>query len=155
MNRFRSTIVIGAISLLALVGCNKTAQSTADTSPTASPSTVAQPSTSPTTEASTQTTTASQPANSRFGELIAVITKTKTSVDTGNFAKAKDAFDQFEDSWSKVEDGVKAKSSKIYDEIEKNAETVSNELKTSKPDKAKVAAALQALNQDITTAAKP
>ena len=41
------------------------------------------------------------------------------AVKTGNFAKARDSFNAFDDKWDSIEDLVKARSRDAYDAIEK------------------------------------
>ncbi|HEY9618484.1 MAG TPA: hypothetical protein V6C64_16695 [Microcoleaceae cyanobacterium] len=150
-------IAIGALCFLALAGCNAGEQATtppaSSTAPTAEQSTTAQSSTAP---SATPDKTAAKPGAAAdqpgFQALTDVVAKTKTAVNAGDFTKAMDEFDKFEDSWSKVEDGVKAKSAKTYDAIEEGMDQTTAAIKGS--DKTKALAALQTLDQNIATAAK-
>ncbi|MFN6538467.1 MAG: DUF4363 domain-containing protein [Nostoc sp. EkiNYC01] len=164
MKRFNQVLIVALISLMALAGCNNGEESATQTSPPASSTseTAATPAatTSPETPATPAATTspgtgATSAATTEFAGLQGVVTNTKTAVDGGNFAKAKEEFDKFEDSWSKVEDGVKAKSPKTYKEIEDKADEIKAGLKASAPNKQKLLTALQSLNKDVTSVAKP
>ncbi|MBD2409413.1 DUF4363 domain-containing protein [Nostoc calcicola FACHB-389] len=162
MNRFNPVLIVAVISLMALVGCNNSEESATQTSPPASSTseTAATPAatTNPTaaTPAATTNPTAGTPAaTTEFAGLQGVVSNTKTAVDAGNFAKAKEEFDKFEDFWSKVEDGVKAKSAKTYKEIEDKEDEIKAGLKASAPNKQKLLTALESLNKDVTSVAKP
>ncbi|PMB13251.1 hypothetical protein CEN48_14740 [Fischerella thermalis CCMEE 5282] len=87
-----------------------------------------------------------------FDALISVVSNTKTAVESGNFDKAQQEFDKFENAWVKVEDGVKTKSSKTYNAIENAATQVKGALKAK--DKAKALEGLQTLNSNIATVSK-
>lgn len=138
MNRPSFVLIIGAISLLSLVGCNSDKVADTQTSPEAS-------------QGSSVGATGSQ---SGFNSLLGVVSNTKAAVEAGNFAKAKDEFNKFEGNWNKVEDGVKAKSPTSYKAIEDNADQVNGELKASTPNKAKVLTALQSLQKNINSVTK-
>ncbi|MFM7576876.1 MAG: hypothetical protein ACKO5Q_08065, partial [Microcystaceae cyanobacterium] len=58
-----------------------------------------------------------------------------------------------QESWTGVEETVKTKSETAYGQIEKQMETVSTLLKTSKPDATQLTSELQALGQSLTSAA--
>jgi len=138
MFRFHQLLIASAVSLLALAGCNSTQQASTPQSPamTSSASPVA----------------ATEPAG--YGPLMNVVSNTKAAVESGNFTQAQEQFSKFEDSWSKVEDGVKAKSPSSYDAIEASMDTITAGLKQSQPSKEKVLAALQSLEQTINSVAK-
>lgn len=131
MKSFTYIIPVIAISLLTLAGCNNAQQSTTQT------------------PATTETTGATQGG---FDALISVVSNTKTAVETGNFDKAQQEFDKFENAWVKVEDGVKTKYSKTYNAIEDAATQVKSALKAK--DKAKALEGLQTLNSNIATVSK-
>ncbi|MER3494325.1 MAG: DUF4363 domain-containing protein [Mastigocladus sp. ERB_26_2] len=131
MKSFIYIIPVIVISLLTLVGCNNAQQSTTQT------------------PATTETTGATQAG---FDALSSVVSNTKTAVEAGNFDKAQQEFDKFENAWVKVEDGVKTKSSKTYNAIEDAATQVKGALKAK--DKAKVLEGLQTLNSNIATVSK-
>ncbi|MHC5594984.1 MAG: DUF4363 domain-containing protein [Nostoc sp.] len=152
MNRFNPVLIVALFSLMTLVGCNKGEQPTAQTSPAGS--SISDTAASPAATTSGQTAV-SPSANTGFKGLEAVVTNTKTAVVAGNFAKAKGEFDKFEDSWSKVEDGVKAKSPTTYKEIEDKADEIKAGLKASAPNKPKLLTALASLNKNVTSVAKP
>ncbi|AUT04255.1 DUF4363 domain-containing protein [Nostoc sp. CENA543] len=139
MKRFQAVAIVTIISLMALVGCNNVEQ----------PNTQASPSENTTKTVATSTETTD------FKGLEGVITNTKTAVEAGNFTKAKGEFEKFEGFWSKVEDGVKAKSPKTYKDIEDQADEIKAGLKSSKPNKQKVLTALASLSKNVTSVAKP
>jgi soluble cytochrome b562 len=149
---FNQLWVVGVISLFVLAGCNSTEQSATQTSPDASSAT-SETVTPP--KASGTANTKQENAQGGFKDLHNVVSKTKTAVEAGDFAKAKAEFSKFEDSWSKVEDGVKAKSRDRYNAIEENMDAVTKPLKESKPSKQKILGALQSLDQAITSVTKP
>ncbi|MEH1866872.1 MAG: DUF4363 domain-containing protein [Nostoc sp.] len=140
MKRLIYIIPVTAISLLTLVGCNSDQKSTTQT-----------PTTTETTKATTVSKTPSA-TQGGFDTLAGVVTNTKTAVQAGNFDKAQQEFNKFENSWSKVEDGVKTKSSKTYNVIEDAATQVKGSLKAK--DKAKSLQGLQTLETNIATASK-
>ncbi|MEH2115321.1 DUF4363 domain-containing protein [Nostoc sp.] len=152
MNRFNPLLIVALISMMALVGCNNGEQSSTTQTPPAGTST-SQTAASP-TPASTPTAT-TPAATSEFQGLQGVVTNTKAAVSGGNFSKAKGEFEKFEDFWSKVEDGVKVKSPTTYKEIEDKADEIKAGLKASAPNKQQVLTALEVLNKDITSVAKP
>ena len=140
MKRLIYIIPVTAIGLLTLVGCNSDQKSTTQT---------------PTTTETTGGTTASKaPGTTQggFDPLVSVVSNTKTAVQAGNFDKAQQEFNKFENSWSKVEDGVKTKSSKTYNVIEDTATQVKGALKAK--DKAKALKGLQTLDTNIATVSK-
>jgi hypothetical protein len=131
MNRFQLLLVGTAI--LGLAGCGDPEASTPE---------------APAAKASIAT------GASGFTVLQGVTDKTAAAVKSDNFDQAKTEFEQFEESWKTVEDGVKTKSSDAYKKIEEGLDTVNGEFKNKQPDKAKVATALQSLSKEITAAAK-
>ena len=134
--QFRRVLIVGAISILALTGCNnaETTQSSPGESNTSNP----------------VATTSSVV----YPGLLAVVSSTKASVEAGDYTKAKTEFAKFEDNWKPVEDGIKAKSGDSYRAIEDSLDTVSAELNGSKPDKDKVLTALQSMETNINSASK-
>jgi high-affinity Fe2+/Pb2+ permease len=88
-----------------------------------------------------------------FTGLTGAISATKTAVETGDFAKAKTEVAKFEGYWSKVEDGVKAKSPATYDAIETSMKNVQKAVDSS--DKTKALDALKSFGSAVTSAAKP
>ncbi|MHC5748508.1 MAG: DUF4363 domain-containing protein [Nostoc sp.] len=164
MNRFNPVMIVAAISMMTLVGCNKGDEPTAQTPPagssisdtTATPTATASPDAAATPSATTSPGAAASPAKTtEFQGLQSVVTNTKTAVEAGDFTKAKGEFDKFEDFWSKVEDGVKTKSPTTYKEIEDKSDEIKAGLKTSVPNKQKLSTALGVLNKDVTSVAKP
>ncbi|MBW4633536.1 MAG: DUF4363 domain-containing protein [Iphinoe sp. HA4291-MV1] len=139
MKRLSDVIAVTVISLLALVGCNSTQQSTTQV-----------PSTTETT--ATPASDHSNVTQDGFGNLVTVVSNTKIAVKAGKFDQAKQEFDKFENAWAKVEDGVKTKSPKSYAAIEDTATQVKSALKAK--DKAKALERLQTLDKDIATVSK-
>lgn len=157
MLRFNRAIAI--ILMLALVGCNSAQQAPPDvsnspTTATTSPTDTAtsdRDKTAPGKPEGGKSTTDSQTTG--FDALTTVISNTRSAVETGDFTKAATEFDQFEDSWSQVEDGVKAKSQDTYAAIEDGMDAVNAAVKGK--NKTQALTALQALDKNIATAAKP
>ena len=140
MKSFKPMLIIAGISLLTLVGCTSAEKATTETTPAA-------------TSKSTGTATTKKSIPGNKG-LLAVVSKTKTAVTSGNFVQAKKEFDKFEDAWKEVEDGIKAKSRDNYEAVEKSMDEISSELKASKPQKDKLLASLQLLTKTINTISK-
>jgi septal ring factor EnvC (AmiA/AmiB activator) len=141
MNRLKPMAIAIGISLLALVGCTTTKDAAVQ----------------PTLEATPAANVAvSSPTASTTGNdsLLAVVSNTKTAVSAGNFVQAQKEFDQFEDVWENVEDGIKAKSRDKYETIEKSMDEIEGELKASQPQKDKLLALLQSLETNIKTVSK-
>jgi hypothetical protein len=136
-------LIVGAMSIFALTGCNKTE------------TTQSSPGESSASPVATATTSSSSASPAGYPGLLAVVTSTKASVEAGNFAQAKTDFGKFEDNWKPIEDGFKAKSKDSYSAIEDSSDQVKNELKGSQPNKAKLLAALQTMETSINKASKP
>lgn len=134
--RFSHMLTVGAISILALTGCNNTA------------TTQSSPGESNASPVATSTSTTTYPG------LITVISSTKASVEAGDYAKAKTDFAKFEDNWKPVEDGIKAKSSDSYSAIEDSLDKINGELNGSQPNKDKVLADLQLMETNINNVSK-
>lgn len=150
MIRFdRRLVLVAAVSGLTLFGCGQP-QNTASNS-TAAPETSTAANSAPSTAPQT---TASTAANPQFEGLRTVINTTRVDVNAGNFEKAKSDFSQLEDHWSKVEDGVKAKSSDTYNAIEDTTDKVNEGLKASQPNKDEILSALSTLETNVNNAAK-
>jgi hypothetical protein len=143
MARLNQILVVGAVTLLALTGCEGVQEAS---TPKTSTSQI------PAATAISTSDKAGSPAS--YAELSGIVSNTKTAVQTGNFAKAKTEFDKFETAWKKVEDGIKKKSPKSYDAVEETAEKVMAELKKTNPSKDKVLAQLQSLEQTISSIPK-
>ncbi|MTJ13525.1 DUF4363 domain-containing protein [Anabaena sp. UHCC 0187] len=141
MKRFQPILMIAGISLLTLVGCSNGEQATIETTPAA------------TSNANVAANPATTSTAGNDG-LLAVVSKTKTAVTSGNFVQAKKEFDKFEDVWKEVEDGIKAKSRDNYDAVEKSMDEISGELKAAKPQKDKLITALQSLEKTINAVSK-
>ena len=135
INRLSYAIAITAIGLFALTGCNGTTQPTTQTSPTV-----------------TAVSGSSNTTQDGFNALVGVVSNTKTAVDAGKFDQAQQEFDKFEDSWAKVEDGVKAKYPNNYAAIEDTTTQVKSAIKAK--DKTKAIEALQTLDKNIATVSK-
>ncbi|MBA2750077.1 MAG: DUF4363 domain-containing protein [Tatlockia sp.] len=133
--RFSHVLMVGAISILALTGCNNA--ETTQSSPEAN-------SAAPVATTST----------AGYAELLAVVTGTKTSVEAGDYAKAKTEFAKFEDNWKPVENGIKVKSGDSYKAIEDSLDTINAEFKGSTPNKDKVLTALQSMETTINSVSK-
>ncbi|MDZ8226812.1 MULTISPECIES: DUF4363 domain-containing protein [unclassified Nostoc] len=164
MNRFNPVLIVAAISMMTLVGCNKSEEPTAQTPPagssiadtTATPAATTSPDATATPSATTSPGAVATPGKTtEFQGLQGVVINTKAAVEAGDFTKAKGEFDKFEDFWSKVEDGVKAKSPTTYKEIEDKSDEIKAGLKASAPNKQKLSTALGVLNKDVTSVAKP
>jgi hypothetical protein len=144
MIRLNSMLAIGAVSILALTGCNA-----AEKSATNAADSVVQN----TTGAASAAKDKVAGAVSGFTGLKDVVASTKTAVEAGDFAKAQTEIAKFEGFWATVEDGVKAKSSAAYDAIETSVSGVEEAVKSS--DKPKAMDSLKALGDAVATAAKP
>jgi hypothetical protein len=142
MARFNQILVLSAISLIALAGCDSAKEaSTPQTSSTPVP-------------AATAVKTEKAASQGNYAELSGVVSSTNAAVQAGNFAKAKTEFDKFEDAWKKVEDPIKAKSPKDYEAVEETTEKVMAELKKSQPSKDQVLTQLQSLEKTINSIPK-
>lgn len=142
MTRFNQALIIGATSLLTLAGCSKTEQPASEISP------------SPMATASSPAESMQPETADNFKGLMGVVANTRVAVETGDYTKAKQEFKQFEGFWSKVEDGVKEKSSDTYNTIEDAMDQISSEVSASQPDQAKALAALKTLEDSINSASK-
>ncbi len=134
-------LIVGAMSIFALTGCNN-AQTTQSSPGESNASPVA------------TATTSSSASPAGYSGLLAVVSTTKTSVEAGDYTKAKAGFAKFEDNWKPVEDGFKAKSKDSYNAIEDNLDQVNGEFKGSQPSKAKVLAVLQSMETTISKVSK-
>lgn len=142
MARFNQILILSALSLLTLAGCDSAQEaSTPKTSSSAVPATAAK-----TDKAETAL---------KYPELSGLVFYTKTAVQADDFAKAKTEFGKFENAWKKVEDRIKAKAPKGYNAIEEATAKVTTELKKSQPSKDKVLAELDSLDKTIKTFPKP
>jgi hypothetical protein len=137
MARLNQILVLSALSLLTLAGCDSAQEaSTPQNSPSAVPATV-------------KTDKATPVLN--YPELSGLVFYTKNAVQAGNFAKAKTEFGKFENAWKKFEDGIKAKAPKSYNEVEDTSEKVTTEFKKSQPSKDKLIVELDSLDKTIKT----
>jgi hypothetical protein len=83
------------------------------------------------------------------GELMTVVTNTKTAVEAGDFATAKTEFAKFSETWTKVGEGIKTASPDAYSAIETGVGNVTTALNEANPDKTKVMDALTALTTSL------
>jgi len=142
MARFNQILLLSAISLLALAGCDSAKEaSTPQTSSAPVP-------------AATAVKTEKAASQGNYAELSGVVSSTKAAVQAGNFPKAKTEFDKFENAWKKVEDGIKGKAPKSYDAVEDTTEKVMTSLKKSQPSKDQVLTQLQSLEKTISSIPK-
>lgn len=142
MIRFNSMLAIGAVSVLALTGCN-TEKATTDAA-----NSVVQNTTGVISSAKDKVTG----AVSGFTALKGVVANTKTAVESEDFPTAQTEIAKFEGFWTIVEDDVKAKSSPTYDAIETSVSGVEESVKAS--DKPKAMDSLKALDDAVATASK-
>lgn len=155
MKFYQLVVVLSAVSLVGLAGCSQSEKSGSSSSMSGAPTETSQ---KPADSGSTSTVTpqasskSASDASQNFSALLVVVTKTQAAVNANDYKEAQTEFDKFEDSWSKVEDGVKAKSSDTYNAIEDNADQVKSALKAS--DKTKALAALKNLNTSVASASK-
>ncbi|MBE9094420.1 DUF4363 domain-containing protein [Tychonema sp. LEGE 07203] len=143
MARFNQILVLGAVSLLTLAGCDSAKEAS---TPQISPLPV------PAATAVAKTEKAVSQGN--YAELSAVVSSTKAAVQTGDFVKAKTEFDKFENAWKQVEDGIKTKAPKSYEAVEDSAEKVTDDLKKGQPSKDQVLAQLESLETTINSIPK-
>ena len=134
MKSSRSLIIGVAVISLAVAGCGAEQKSS-----TPAPQT-------------TQAPTAAAPSGTGFVALSSVVSKAKAAVNAGNFSQATQDFNQFENAWKSVEDGVKTKSPSGYGAIEDAATQVSSALKSS--NKVKALTGLQVLETTIATVSR-
>ena len=141
MARFNQILILSAVTLLTLAGCDSAKEaSTPQNSPSAVPATV-------------KTDKAAPVIN--YPELSGLVFYTKNAVQAGNLAKAKTDFGKFENAWKKVEDRIKAKAPKSYNELEDSADKVTTELKKSQPSKDKLLVELELMDKTIKSFPKP
>ncbi|MBW4515897.1 MAG: hypothetical protein KME11_11805 [Timaviella obliquedivisa GSE-PSE-MK23-08B] len=171
MIRISQLLALGTVGLLSLAGCSNPDQasnpSVVDSSQQASTDAAKDAAGAANTAAdaakdaagaandTAQNTATSGTVAMGAGELMSVVTNTETAVEAGDFAKAKEEFAKFGDSWSKVGEGIKTASSDGYTAIETNVGNVNTALGEAQPDKTKVMDALTALSTSIASVAKP
>lgn len=154
---YKYAMTVVALSLLVLTGCNKAQKSTEQSSSATTPAVTeatAQPAPNPPEATKEQSTPQESPSTERsqnFTALMDVISNTQKAVEANDFAKARTEFEKFEDFWSKVEDGVKAKAPNTYNSIEDNADALKNQLKAS--NKAKSLSSLKKLQTSLISVA--
>jgi hypothetical protein len=131
----QALLTVGAVALLALTACGKkdeVAEVPVEKVPAAAMS--AKP---------------AAPAMGGIGGLKSVVTDTKTAIAAGDFAKASASIGKFEAAWKPVEDGIKAKSPKVYAAIEGAVPKVVAAVKSK--DKTAAMAALTGLETAMST----
>lgn len=89
---------------------------------------------------------------SGFPGMLDIIDKTKTAIEAKNFDLAETEFEQLEDSWETVEDGVKAKSKATYTAIEDSMDTIDKKIEAK--DAEGTIAELQLLSKNVTSVSK-
>ena len=156
---------VGMVSLLALTGCSGSGDkaTTSEASPSAmsspdamaaSPSAAASPDAMASSPGASPAMSGSAMSDSKTAGMKQVVASTTAAVEAGDFAKAKTEFGQLEGHWSKIEDGVKEKSSETYNKIEDTTSAVNSALKEAQPSKDKTLAALKSLDEAIAGADK-
>ncbi len=142
MARLNQILVLSAISLITLAGCDSAEEAfTPKTSSSAVPAATAK---------------TDKPATLLYyPELSGIAFNTKKAVEAGDFAKAKTEFVKFENSWKKFKDPIKAKAPKGHDALEETTAKVTTELKKSQPSKDKLIADLESIDKTIKTFPKP
>src|ERR1700730_6490554 len=78
----------------------------------------------------------------------AVIQRSLTAARAGDLKAAKAAYDQYENSWFDIEDGVRTSSRDSYVAMEKAMTGISNAFAATPPDANQVASALIALDRE-------
>ena len=73
------------------------------------------------------------------------------ALKAGDFAKARKAFDRFDNKWDSIEDLIKDRSMDAYVTIEKNMIQVEQALMPDKPDVAKVTALVTSITDPYNT----
>jgi len=174
MTHLKQTLIFGALSLMAIAGCSSAPESTqAPTTASPAATTAPQKAADAMGDAKQKAADATgamkdkaqgaadamkdkagsmKTAVTGFADLTSVVNNTKAAVEAGDFAKAKTEFGKFQGDWSKVADGVKAKSPDAYKAIEAGAGEVSSAIKAG--DKAKALSALQAIGKNVLVASK-
>jgi hypothetical protein len=88
-----------------------------------------------------------------FKAIQAVVSKTETAVEAGDFAAATKDFAGFETNWKTVEDGVMKTSPTFYGAVEKASKAVDTGLKAK--DKPGTIKALNELHNTLQAGSKP
>lgn len=143
----RQVWIASTLTVLTLMACTSPQQSTTtENSPT--PAATSSAAASP-----TNTTTATGTgAKDTPSQMKGYLSQSIEAVKANDFTKAKSDFKEFDESWEKVEDGVKEQSKAGYKEIEDAMDQVENTLvKPAAPDKGKAIAALESLSKTVET----
>ncbi len=139
MPRFSHALPFFA-SLLLIAGVACTTTGTTISAPT--PASTAKPASA----ASPSATSPSQQLEAAAQE----VDKAIAAAQAGDLAKAKHEFEEFDEDWDKIEDGIKAKSPDAYKAIEDAMDEVEVALvKSGSPSKDAATAALQKLRRVI------
>ncbi len=131
----QALLSVSAVALLALTACGKkeeVAEVPVEKVPTAAMS-----------------SKPAAPAMGGVAGLKSVVTTTKAAVASGDFAKASASIGKFEAAWKPVEDGIKAKSPKIYSLVEDSIPKLTAAIKNK--DKAGAMAVLVPLETAMST----
>ncbi len=136
MKRLPIILIVGILSTFTLAGCSQTQPPTTEQQPTT------------TATESSASNTPETPGKGVSG-LLSVVSNTKTAAEAGDFAKAKQEFEKFEDVWKTIEDGIKTKSPDSYKAIEDSLDKVTAQLKGTAPNKEKVLTELKSLDKSI------
>ena len=154
MQSLRLVALSGALVTLVAAACAPTpaAPTTAPAAPTAAPTkpaapaAVASPSPSPSPLPSPA---AGSPAD-QLSALGRRVDAAAQALQTGNLAQAKHEFEEFDEGWEKIEDGIRDKSRDAYRAIEDAMDEVEAALvKPATPDVAATTAALRKLRETI------
>ncbi|WP_088240782.1 DUF4363 domain-containing protein [Calothrix rhizosoleniae] len=137
MKHFHKLLILVPVSFFALVGCSQAEKATKQVENAASPA------------ANLAKSAVKKVAGEGVSGLVGAITKTQTAIKAGDFKTAQTEFKAFQNTWKTLGDGIKAKSAKTYDAIEKNAKEVNGVLNSSKPDQGKALKALESLGKAI------
>jgi hypothetical protein len=146
--KFNYSFGLSLIALSMLISCGSPKDTALQSPAGNSPEATAQPKAGDAMKAKAD----GNPDQQNFVTLQNVIAQTKSVVKKGDFVAAKSEFARFEASWSKVEDGVKARSRDSYNRIEEGMDTVQSALKNSKSEQA--ISALDALDKSVQSVAK-
>ena len=93
--------------------------------------------------------TASAPAT-QLQELSKYVASAMATLQSGDVRAAKQHFQDFDQGWDRIEDGVRAKSRDVYQKVERAMGNVKIKLvKPNKPDSAAALAALKELKATI------
>ena len=135
------------IASLIAAGCMLIALGLAACAPAAAPSPTA--ASAPKSAASPAASPAGGSVADQLRGVATEIDSALTAAGASDFARARQAYEGFEQGWDKVEDDVKAKSATAYEAIEDAMDEVKAALRTDKPDATKARDALTKLKQTV------